>query len=111
MYCSCECASLRVQVALGPPLADIINKHFSSAAGRPVHAAAVAGRSSMSLELANTRLKDFKSGKLQLLVCTTVLEQGIDVPSCEFVVCYSKFDTTKSHVQRAGRARKNKAEV
>ena len=59
--------SLCAQVALGPPLADIINKHFASA-GRPVHAAAVAGRSSMSLELANTRLKDFKSGKLQLLV-------------------------------------------
>ena len=102
--------SLCAQVALGPPLADIINKHFASA-GRPVRAAAVAGQRTMSLELANTRLKDFKSGKLQLLVCTTVLEQGIDVPSCEFVVCYSKFDTTKSHVQRAGRARKDKAEV
>ena len=76
-----------------------------------MRAAAVAGQRTMSLELANTRLQDFKSGKLQLLVCTTVLEQGIDVSSCEFVVCYSKFDTTKSHVQRAGRARKDKAEV
>ena len=102
--------SLCVQVALGPPLAYLINKHFASL-GRPVLAAAVSGTSSMSLERLNTRLEDFKCGKLQLLVCTTTLEQGIDVQSCEFVVCYSKFYTTKSHVQRAGRARKDKAEV
>ena len=35
---------------------------------------------------------------------------GIDVSDCEFVIRYSKFATTKAHIQGSGRARKPNAE-
>ena len=98
------------QVALAPPLAHMINQHMANE-GLAVRAEAVSGVSSMSDAMRQQRLDRFHGGELQLLVCTQALEQGTDVPSCAFVVRYSKFDTTKSHVQGSGRARRKDAQV
>ena len=46
-----------------------------------------------------------------MLVATAALEEGIDVSDCQFVIRYSKFNTSKSHIQGAGRARHEDAEV
>ena len=41
----------------------------------------------------------------EVLVATAAAEEGIDVPSCEFVVCYTVVGSGRERTQRQGRAR------
>ena len=54
-------------------------------------------------------LEEFKKGERNLIVCTTVLEEGIDIPTCHLVVCFDRPKNLKSFVQRRGRARKEQS--
>jgi endoribonuclease Dicer len=40
-----------------------------------------------------------------LLIATDAAEEGIDVADCSFVVRFSRFGTTRSHIQGSGRGR------
>ena len=50
-------------------------------------------------------LKKFREGKVNVLVSTSVVEEGIDVPSCNLVIKFDFPMTYRSYVQSRGRAR------
>ena len=59
----------------------------------------------MTQEEQNAVIKAFHSGKLNLLVATSVLEEGIDVPACNLIIRYQHVTNEISLVQSRGRAR------
>ncbi|KKZ62243.1 hypothetical protein EMCG_00410 [[Emmonsia] crescens] len=73
-----------------------------------------AGRGSTITELHDTRtqkgsIDDLRSGKKNLLIATSVLEEGIDVSACHLVVCFDAINNLRSFIQRRGRARKERS--
>ena len=90
------------QVALVSSLAKLLNDALSDIGLR---CGAVAGSGYQSEKDRQSHLDSFKNGRIQILVATAALEEGIDVPECAFVVRYSSVPTTKAHIQGAGRAR------
>ena len=51
-------------------------------------------------------LDRLKAGDIDLIIATSVLEEGIDVSECHLVICFESPKNLKSFVQRRGRARR-----
>eukprot|EP00930_Biecheleria_cincta_P013233 TRINITY_DN11909_c1_g1_i1.p1 TRINITY_DN11909_c1_g1~~TRINITY_DN11909_c1_g1_i1.p1 ORF type:complete len:1242 (+),score=227.20 TRINITY_DN11909_c1_g1_i1:114-3839(+) len=95
-----RCMIFVEQIEDAHPLAFVINRHFENTV-----AFHISGQSSMSQTTRDKHLGAFKEGRVPILVATQAMEEGIDVPSCNMVVCYDEFHNVKSHIQRSGRAR------
>jgi ERCC4-related helicase len=54
-------------------------------------------------------MQKFRDGECQLIIATSVLEQGIDVAACNVVICFDGVKSLKSIIQSRGRARKQSA--
>ncbi|CAG9318366.1 unnamed protein product [Blepharisma stoltei] len=95
-------------------LVDALN-YFSNLYNLNIKAGKVVGinqgsRSSEICKMKNSSheysLDDFRLGNINVLVATTVVEEGIDIPSCNFVIRYdSPPNNLRSYVQSKGRAR------
>lgn len=57
------------------------------------------------VESSKDALANFRKGAKNLMIATDALEEGIDVPACNLVVCFDPPPTLKSYIQRRGRAR------
>ena len=51
-------------------------------------------------------VNELRTGKKTLLISTSVLEEGVDIPACDLVICFDAINNLRSFVQRRGRARK-----
>lgn len=56
-------------------------------------------------------LDKFRAGELHLVIATSILNEGIDVPACNFVLCFDPPDNLKTFVQRRGRARQQRSKL
>ncbi len=50
-------------------------------------------------------IKEFRSGEINILVATAIVEEGIDIPKCNLVFRFNKPPNFSSYMQSKGRAR------
>nr|WOD55121.1 DICER-like protein 3 [Abelmoschus esculentus] len=65
---------------------------------------------SLAPKMQKETLESFRSGKVSLLFTTDVVEEGIHVPNCCYVIRFDLPKTVRSYVQSRGRARQNNSE-
>ncbi|XP_057378262.1 endoribonuclease Dicer-like [Daphnia carinata] len=57
----------------------------------------------------NEIMTNFREGRCNLIVATSVLEEGVDIPACNLIIRFDRIKTYCDYVQTKGRARSRKA--
>jgi len=55
-------------------------------------------------------IRSFRKKQINILISTSVTEEGLDIPDCNLVISFSEPKTIKSFIQLKGRARKENSE-
>lgn len=50
-------------------------------------------------------MDSFNAGRINVLIATNVVEEGLDVSTCNLVICMNELATVKAFIQMKGRAR------
>jgi endoribonuclease Dicer len=81
-----------------------LNKLWKFNADKPriAHSVSVVA---MSCEEQRMAIEAFKAKTTQILIATDVVEEGLDVPSCNLVCSFNPIRNVKSFIQMQGRAR------
>ena len=74
-----------------------------------MNAAAGCKNGSMTVTEQMMSLRKFRNGQANLLIATNVVEEGIDIPHCNFVCKYDIPQDFRSYIQSKGRARAKKS--
>ncbi|XP_031388051.1 endoribonuclease Dicer homolog 2 isoform X2 [Punica granatum] len=84
-------------------LNELLHKHNSW------RSKSIAGNSSgllrQSRKLQQEIVEEFREGKVNIIVATSILEEGLDVQSCNLVIRFDPAPTVSSFIQSRGRAR------
>lgn len=85
----------------------IVNNHVLQRAGvkAAILIGAGNGASHMTQNEQGDTIRDFRRGALNLLISTTIAEEGLDIPECNFVVRYGLLTNEIAQQQASGRAR------
>ena len=59
----------------------------------------------MNYKKQKEKLKEFRSGSLNVLVGTSVIEEGVDIPQCNLVVMFDFPQDYRAYIQSRGRGR------
>ena len=59
----------------------------------------------MDFKKQNEKLKNFRKGEINVLVGTSIIEEGVDIPKCNLVVMFDFPQNFRAFVQSRGRGR------
>lgn len=103
-----------------PGLAENVHFHGFTGHGAGKNAAHTAGTSTPGTAASSQGMKTkgqaaalelFRNSQgRQVLVATAAAEEGLDIPNCEFVLCYTAVESGREWTQRQGRARMLKSQ-
>lgn len=90
-------------LSVHPLTKNIVTKYFL---GNSNYASRKSNMSELSM-LSDQKnvLAELRVGQTNVLIATNVLEEGIDVPACNVVICFDPPKDLRSFIQRRGRAR------
>ncbi|KAF3402139.1 Dicer-like protein 2 [Talaromyces pinophilus] len=90
-------------LSVHPLTKDIVTKYFLGNSNYANRKSAITELSTLSDQ--RDVLTELRVGKTNVLIATNVLEEGIDVPACNVVICFDPPKDLRSFIQRRGRAR------
>ncbi|EDN98888.1 hypothetical protein SS1G_13747 [Sclerotinia sclerotiorum 1980 UF-70] len=64
-----------------------------------------AGEMHITFRSQTLTMHDFRNGKINCLIATSVAEEGLDIPDCNLVVRFDLYSTVIQYIQSRGRAR------
>lgn len=97
-----SCAKLAQYLKRDPTIAQTFGPNAVSHLVSVNQSATRFGQSAASQEEA---LKRFRLGDVNVLLATSVAEEGLDVAQCNLIIKYNSVGSEKSYIQRRGRAR------
>lgn len=90
-------------LSVHPLTKDMTTKYFLGNSSYASRKSAITELSALSDQ--KDVLAELRVGKTNVLIATNVLEEGIDVPACNMVICFDPPKDLRSFIQRRGRAR------
>uniref|UniRef100_A0A1I7S0Q9 RNA helicase n=1 Tax=Bursaphelenchus xylophilus TaxID=6326 RepID=A0A1I7S0Q9_BURXY len=80
-------------------------QHYTGIETKHLTGSASAENAGLNKAKQNEAVRRFRNGEVKILCCTSVADEGLDIPECNVVVKYNDTTNEVAHVQRKGRGR------